>query len=396
MPQRTVRPGARRRGRAVLAVFLGAAAALSACSAGKGEAAGTASAPRLNQIQFLASHNSYHVRAEQPLFDTMLKFSEDLVRTIEYSHPPLDEQLDLGLRGFELDVFADPEGGRYRERRGPRILNLPTAVGPAELAEPGFKVMHVQDIDFASTCLTFVACLTTVKEWSDAHPAHLPIFIQVEPKEDTLDLAGLDLVEALPYTPALMTALTAEVRSVFTDDDLLTPDDVRQGATTLAAGLRANGWPTVDRLRGKVMFALGSSGPQRDALMAAFPGTRGGVLFPDSAPGDPFAAFAGLDDPQTPAQQRRIRAALDAGMLVRTRTDADLLEGRTGDTTRAAAAFASGAQVVSTDFFRPLPEIAGDFVVRLPQGGVARCDPVTAPPGCVVPREAAPARKGTK
>jgi len=394
MPQRTVRPGARRRGRAVLAVFLAGAAALSACSSGEGEAAGTASAPRLNQVQFLASHNSYHVRAEQPLFDTMLKFSEDLVRTIEYSHPPLDEQLDLGLRGFELDVFADPEGGRYRERLGPRILNLPTAVGPAELAEPGFKVMHVQDIDFGTTCLTFVACLRTVKAWSDAHPDHLPIFIQVEPKEDTLEVSGLDLVTALPYTPALMKDLTAEVRSVFPADDLLTPDDVRQGAATLAAGLKKNGWPTVDSLRGKVMFALGSSGRQRDALMEAYPGAKGGVFFPDSAPGDPFAAFAGLDDPQTPAQRARIRAALDAGMLVRTRTDADLVEGRAGDLRRATAAFASGAQVVSTDFFRPAPEIGGDFVVRLPQGGVARCNPVTAPPGCVAPKEPAPASKG--
>ncbi len=367
---------------------------LTACSSTEGGEAAPTPAPRLNEIQFLASHNSYHVRAEQPLFDTMLKFSEDLVRTIEYSHPPLDEQLDLGLRGFELDVFADPEGGRYRERLGPKILNLPTAVGPAELSEPGFKVMHVQDIDYATTCLTFVDCLETVKAWSDAHPDHLPIFIQVEPKEDTLEVSGLDLVEALPYTPELMTALTAEVRSVFPDEDLLTPDDVRRGAPTLAAGLKKGGWPTVDSLRGKVMFALGSSGPQRDALMAAFPGTRGGVFFPDSAPGDPFAAFAGLDDPQTPAQQQRIRAALDAGMMVRTRTDADLLEGRSGDMTRATKAFASGAQVVSTDFFRPLPEIGGDFVVRLPQGGVARCDPVTAPPGCVVPRETGTAGAG--
>jgi len=102
------------------------------------------------------------------------------------------------------------------------------------------------------------------------------------------------------------------------------------------------------------------------------------VFFPDSAPGDPFAAFAGLDDPQTPEQRRRIRAALDAGMLVRTRTDADLVEGRSGDSSRAAAAFSSGAHI---------PEVGGDFVVQLPKGVVARCDPVTAPPGCVAPTE---------
>ena len=386
MTQRTVRPGARRQGRAVLAVFVGAAALVAGCSS-KGGSASADTVPRLNQIQFLASHNSYHVRAEQPLFDTMLKFSEDLVRTLEYTHPPLDEQLDLGLRGIELDVVADPQGGLYQHRSGPKILNLPTADGPAELAAPGFKVLHVQDIDFATTCLTFVACLRTVKTWSDAHPDHLPVVIQVEPKADKPDLSGLNLVQPLAYTPALMTALDAEARSVFSADDLLTPDDVRQGAPTLAAGLKDHGWPSVDDVRGRVMFALDTTGPARDALLEAFPGTKGGVFFPSSAPGDPYAAYAVLNDPQRPAELRKIRAALDAGMLVRTRTDADLLEGRKGDTSRRTQAFASGAQVVSTDFFRPIPEVGGDYVVRLPKGVVARCDPVTAPPGCVAPTE---------
>ena len=387
MTQRTVRPGARRRGRTVLAVFLGTAALVAGCSSKDGAVAGPDPVPRLNQIQFLASHNSYHVRAEPPLFDTLLKFSEDLVRTIEYSHPPLDEQLDLGLRGIELDVVADPDGGRFQNRLGPKILNLPTAVGPTELAAPGFKVLHVQDLDFGTTCLSFVSCLRTVKTWSDAHPDHLPVVVQVEPKSDTLEVSGLDLVTALPYTPQLMTALDAEVRSVFAKDDLLTPDDVRQGASTLSAGLRRHGWPSVDAVRGTVLFALDTTGPSRDALLAAFPGTRGTVFFPSSAPGDPYAAYAVLNDPQKPAELTKIRAALDAGMLVRTRTDADLVEGRAGDTARRTAAFSSGAQVVSTDFFRPIPEVGGDFVVQLPKGVVARCNPVTAPPGCVAPTE---------
>ncbi|MFM7062533.1 MAG: Ca2+-dependent phosphoinositide-specific phospholipase C, partial [Actinomycetes bacterium] len=214
---------------------------------------------------------------------------------------------------------------------------------------------------------------------------------QVEPKSDALDLPGLNLVQPLEFTPALMTALTDEVRSVFMADDLVTPDDVRRGARTLRAGLAANGWPAVDDVRGRVLFALDTTGPARDALMTAFPGTRDGVFFPSSAPGDPFAAFAVLNDPQKAGERQKIRAALDAGMLVRTRSDADLVEGRSGDMTRARQAFASGAQVVSTDFFRELPEIADEFVVRLPRGVVARCNPVTAPPGCVAPREDAPA-----
>ena len=33
--------------------------------------------------------------------------------------PPLTEQLDLGLRSFELDLFEDPDGGRYARTEGP-------------------------------------------------------------------------------------------------------------------------------------------------------------------------------------------------------------------------------------------------------------------------------------
>ena len=52
-----------------------------------------------------------------------------------------------------------------------------------EMDKPGFKVMHMQDVDERSTCHTFVKCLTIVKAWSKQHPNHLPIFILVETKE---------------------------------------------------------------------------------------------------------------------------------------------------------------------------------------------------------------------
>jgi hypothetical protein len=81
---------------------------------------------------------------------------------------------------------------------------------------------------------------------------------------------------------------------------------------------------------------------------------------------------------------RRIRVAVRRGYVVRTRADADTREARAGDTARRRAAFASGAQWVSTDF--PAPGMAARFgsayEVRLPGHRPARCNPVTAPPGC--------------
>jgi hypothetical protein len=74
-------------------------------------------------------------------------------------------------------------------------------------------VLHVQDLDFMSTCKTFVECLRTVNTWSNAHPGHVPMMIDVEMKDATEDV-----------TPATFDALDAEIRSVLTPDDLITPD----------------------------------------------------------------------------------------------------------------------------------------------------------------------------
>ena len=65
---------------------------------------------RLNEIQVLGTHNSYHMAPEPPV----LAWLGTRARDIEYTHRPLVEQLSQqGIRKFELDVFADPEGGRY-------------------------------------------------------------------------------------------------------------------------------------------------------------------------------------------------------------------------------------------------------------------------------------------
>ena len=66
-------------------------------------------------------------------------------------------------------------------------------------------------------------------------------------------------------------------------------------------------------------------------------------------------------------------------MLVRTRADADTVQARSNDTTMRDAALAGGAQFVSTDYEVPDPRF-GPYVVRIPGGTPARCNPVTAPP----------------
>lgn len=137
-----------------LVSLLALVAAATACSDdGGGDAAGsdrttsTAAAPpvRLNELQVLGSHNSYHLRPEQAVLDGVSAINPALAAEIDYEHLPLTAQLeDHGIRQLELDVYADPDGGRFAERPALEIVGLPTASGEPALDEPGFKVLTSQ------------------------------------------------------------------------------------------------------------------------------------------------------------------------------------------------------------------------------------------------------------
>ena len=97
------------------------------------------------------------------------------------------------------------------------------------------------------------------------------------------------------------------------------------------------------------------------------------MLFVNAPPESDEAAFLIMNEPI--AEGARIRELVAQGFLVRTRADADTREARSGETARREAAFASGAQVVSTDYYEPNPAFGTGYQVGLPGDGVARCNP---------------------
>jgi len=348
---------------------------------------------RLNDLQSIGSHNSYHRQPEEPLWSALQAFDAGLARSIEYTHSPLPEQLaGEGVRQIELDVFADPDGGYYDQRRLLPLLGLPADSGVPELEAPGFKVLHIQEVDFLSSCWTFVQCLEQVKGWSDANPRHVPVAILVELKDDPIpDPLGVGFVPPVPIGPAELDALDAEIRSVFPPDRVISPDDVRGSHATLEAAVLADGWPRLGAARGQVVFLMDNGGRYRSDYLAGRPNLEGRVLFTNASPGDADAAFVKRNDPLTDGEE--IRSLVRAGYVVRTRADADTEQARTGDTTQRDAALASGAQWVSTDY--PVPgraaPLGSDYVAQLPEGAVARCNPVGTGPAC---RDRALAREG--
>jgi hypothetical protein len=98
---------------------------------------------------------------------------------LDYSHRPLAEELDAGARQLELDVVRDPQGGRFAVSlktvvRARAVVADPRPGQDGHGASPGYKVLHMQDVDFRTTCPTFVACLTEIRAWSKAHPGPRP------------------------------------------------------------------------------------------------------------------------------------------------------------------------------------------------------------------------------
>jgi hypothetical protein len=388
-----------------LCALLALAAACSAdgndsgSGSGATDGGGDSSAPviRLNHVQVLGSHNSYHVAPDEAVLDGIAAFSKPLAAELAYTHQPITEQLDeLGVRQLEIDVYADPGGGRFANRPALSLVGLPTASGEPALDEPGFKVLHMVDIDFRASCITFVACLEEIEAWSGANDDHVPIMVMVEAKQASLadaaasldiDVSGLPVTwtEVVPYTAELFEDLEAEILSVFARDRIITPDDVRGDHETLeAAVLTGEAWPTLEEARGKVLFSLVDTGVQRDVYVGDATSLQGRLLFTSSEEGRPDAAFVRVDDALDGGD--RVRELVEAGYLVRSRADVPAVHAVKGDTSARDAALASGAHYVSTDYYVEDPGLGTGYVARIPGAppgrDAARCNPVSAPPAC--------------
>ena len=323
--------------------------------------------PRINDIAVIGTHNSYKLAMPAETMARLRAEVPAMAEALDYAHRPLAAQLDAGARQLELDVNYDPQGGHY-------------ARGSADpkLRRPGFKVLHIPGIDNGSSCVLLTDCLRAIRAWSDAHPRHVPILLMFNAKDEQNAASGG--VNAVRFDSAAYDALDAEIRSVLGPDRLITPDDVQGRYPTLRDAVLAGNWPLLEASRGKFLFAL----DEPPAKVAVYRGARrsleGRVFFINTDEQSPAAAYLTLNDPIRDAD--RIRRAVAAGFLVRTRADANTREARTNDIRPRDAALASGAQFVSTDYLWADPRFAGNYRVAKPGGMVARCNPVRRSAGC--------------
>lgn len=361
----------------MLGAILFAAAALAA--------AGPPPPRAMNDIQVVGSHNSFKARIPKAVMAKIRAAKPELAEALDYYHLPLDRQLDRGVRQLEIDIFADPQGGRYADPAGERWAKAAgeaTGFDRAAMLRPGFKVFHIPDVDYLSTCVTLVRCLTVIDRWSRAHPRHLPIMLTINAADTPSTTPGVGSPLSLD-DKGLLDALDAEIRSVLPGGRLITPDDVRGGARDLHTAVRERGWPTLEAARGRIFILLDVRKPVSDTYRAGHPALAGRAMFGWYPAEDGDAAVEIVQDPLVDGA--RIRQWVSEGVIVRTRTDANTVEARRGDHAKARAAIDSGAQAVSTDYYPGAPDPLGTrFAVTLPDGAMARCNPVRVTRACTL------------
>jgi len=268
---------------------------------------------RLNEIRMIASHNSYKTMGTTigKLFIGLGdSFAE--AEALKYDNPPLSDQLDQGIRSFELDV-------RYRKET--------------------FEATHVPLVDNGSTAANLSLAFEEVALWSEHNPGHIPIILLLEFKSDWMIL-----------DPALKPIGTTELQLF---DDLLiekfgstlyTPGMLKGDYSSPNARLQDVSWPLLQELRGKVIVIM-HPGDLIEPYLALDPEYDDMVMFPAASDLDidhDYATFVVHNDPDIDS----IKTLLDNELIVRTRMDANLIR----DDEIIQAAMDSGAQIMTTDF----------------------------------------------
>lgn len=270
---------------------------------------------RISDAQVWGTHNSYHVAPEN-----------NSIALWDYTHLPLDMQLDNGIRQFELDIVYDPEADEV-------------------------LVQHVPFLDVGSTCFLLVDCLEILRTWSREHPWHFPLQIFIEPKDE---VAAWSVENHFEMVEQQIVAHWG--------DHIWTPQDQIGNHSSLRASIVSQGWATLEQARGHAIFVLFDKGTPRDVYTENLTRLSDRILFPLVPPEHAFASYLIRDDPF----EADIPSLVAQGFLIRTRGDRDLIF----DPHRLDQAQRVGAHAISVDTIQSLEAIE--------QGLHIRCNPLSS------------------
>lgn len=130
-------------------------------------------------------------------------------------------------------------------------------------------------------------------------------------------------------------------------------------------------------LRNLELDVVNEQREKQETYLQGHPSLQGRVMFVNAKPGTDAAAFVILNDPVT--YQDSISSLVKKGYIVRTRADADTREARLNDYRRFKAAMASGAQIISTDYYLPDKRLDNDYHIKFPGDVMSHYNPVLLP-----------------
>ncbi len=311
----------------------------------------------LNNYRVLASHNSYKKRPDTKVIRFLTRFKKQLGAAndpiqLDYGHLPLPKQFDdYNIRGIEIDVNYDPKGGLYEKRKlNMFIFGKRQKVKDPRMNLPGFKVLHIADVDYETNYLTFKEVLYELINWSDLHPQHTPIFINIEakgsnPADESKFLKRLGFKKAISFDEKAYQLLDEEIFSILPKDKIFQPESLKMNYSSISNRLENEGWPLLRDCLGKFIFILEGDNVQvYNQINMVRP------MFVYGQPENVNTAFILKNDPI--GNEDEI-LKLTSKYIVRTRSDAGTIESRNNDYNRFYAAWKSGAQIISTDYYKP-------------------------------------------
>ncbi len=312
--------------------------------------------PRINQIQLKGTHNSYHILKGYSPVDWLPLDTH--ITDWNYTHAPLSEQLKKqGVRQIELDIHYG--NGQY-------------------------PVYHLAGIDNGTTCADLVSCLVEIRDWSADNPQHEALWLLIEPKDrsDPSDYFEEPISNHFPELENI-------IESALGTDNIYKPSELRGNYASLRERIQKDGWPTVDKTRGKIILVLNSSDlnkkiyakskKRQSELLMLLKASPDELL--SSTPPRYDMVYTEVGNPL--GNEKYIQTLVKKGFMVRTRADErglDDPQAKQGNNIRAQAALASGAQIISTDLPARVAETS--YFFEIPGGHPARCNPLNAPDSC--------------
>lgn len=300
---------------------------------------------KFNEMSFLATHNSYQTAAideTKKLYGSLSDLTFGLFddSAVEFESETLTQQLNCGLRSFEIDIETFDRDG-----------------------DVSFTCMHSPYFEMSTSCYDFSLMLKEIAMWSDNNPDHLPITIIIEPKSVFLPLEDMEYFN-LDYALALDETLRDGL-----GEKLFTPADMLRDYESFGEMRAADDWCKVKDMLGKVVVLLHDCGVTEDYI-AVDESVKSQAMFPMLREADverDCTSFILCNDPEE-LLEIKDDVIGEKKIMVRTRSD------KFGQITdkRREDAFASGANIISTDYPVRTDNKSGDYVVVFENGTTVR------------------------